>query len=1220
MLVKLTACSETSAPPDRPRQSQEVVHYARNMISRIRITLPPASWTWWYLLLVTFTSLFTVHSSAQAPVPGIVINEIHYDPDPNTEFVSFIELFNSSTGAINISGWKILNGVDVSFPSNTSLAPSRYLLLAENPAALRAAYPSIPASTAIIQFVGSLKNDGETLSLISSTGLLKDTVDYRAEFPWPVSANGEGASIQLINANLDNDLGGSWRGAEPTPGFLNAVFASKAAPQIRQVAHTPPVPLPATATVITAKISDPDGVASAQLLYQSVAPGSFLPAFLPLPHSILTSAPLTPPTANPDFEDPGNWTALPMSDDGSGGDLLAADGIFTATVPPQANRTLVRYRLVAKDSGNTSIRVPYADDPSLNFAYFVYAGVPDYIAAAKSVHPEGAGHVYPAALLTSLPVYHMVTRDADRERAYAYASLGNGSFQLSKGSTAREIYNWECALVHDGIVYDHVAWRLRQNNDRYAGDGKRSMRFRMNRGHYFQARDEYGKKLPNKWRRLNTSKMSRFGGSSSYGVQEYINARLWRMVGVECPRFSPAHFRMVDSAEEAPDQYNGDFFGLAAIIQDIDGQLLDEVDSPSGNIYKLKDGESDPFDLERNQGRSAVTDASDFSNIKSGLNASQTESWLREHVDWDQWYRYHTVLEAVRHWDLGTTAQHLKNQAWYFLPSASSPLGLLRMIPHDHDASWSKGYHDELNLTSAGVGIGTDFPWAAIFGGIARPHSSAGEKSAFTVEYRNFMRSFRDILWNPETVETMINEHIARLQPFTLADRDRWTGGPTSAGVESMNPVDVISTRMKNFAFSSETMLRASITGGRAVVLDQLSADAAIPETPAITYSGAAGFPVGSLAFTTSSFADPQGASTFGKIEWRIAEIAEPATLSSRKYEWSEPWVSGEFTSFQSRITPPAFSTKAGLIYRARVRHADTTGRWSHWSEPLQFTASAPDLALFTSSLVISEVMYRPAEPSQVELDRGFLTNDLFEYVELRNVGTQTIDLSNIRFTKGVDFNFAGSNITSLAPGGYALVVNDLAAFTQRYGAGKPIAGQVISGKLNNIGEQIKLSFGAGETIRDFTYSHASPWPVSAGSGGISLVLVDPFALPSHSDGMNWRASTAAQGTPGATDGTVFAGGTAASFLIYATGNQQPRAARMPNGTITYRLPSKHDAEDLIREVQLSTDLQSWIPADAQLIRIGREPVTVTHSLEIYTATIPAGRQKCFLRMAYRKR
>ena len=78
-------------------------------------------------------------------------------------------------------------------------------------------------------------------------------------------------------------------------------------------------------------------------------------------------------------EQRANWTALAMNDAGINGDETAGDGVYSVTVPPQANRTLVRYRITCTDSLGAARRAPFEDDPSLNFAWFVYNGVPDYL-------------------------------------------------------------------------------------------------------------------------------------------------------------------------------------------------------------------------------------------------------------------------------------------------------------------------------------------------------------------------------------------------------------------------------------------------------------------------------------------------------------------------------------------------------------------------------------------------------------------------------------------------------------------------------------------------------------------------------------------------------------------------------------------------------------------------------------------------------------------------
>ena len=325
--------------------------------------------------------------------------------------------------------------------------------------------------------------------------------------------------MSLINPSLDNDLGGSWRAANPTPGATNTVYSALAPPAIRQVNHTPKQPRSNEPIVITAKVTDPEGVLSVKVLYQTVRPGDFIPAEFPLTHTQLLATPSLARTPNPAFENAANWTEVPMVDDASGADEVSGDAIFTGTIPGQTNRTLVRYRIVAEDANtpSSSVRVPYADDPSLNFACFVYDGVPPYVPTDRTVRPEGLGYVYSATVMTSLPVYMVITRAADMTECIAY----NSSLQIPKENTgARDCFNWEGAFVCDGVVYDHIHYRLRGYNQRYQLQNKRNMRFRFNEGRYFEARDQNGRKYPTEWRTLNTGKMFGPRDTGNYGLVE----------------------------------------------------------------------------------------------------------------------------------------------------------------------------------------------------------------------------------------------------------------------------------------------------------------------------------------------------------------------------------------------------------------------------------------------------------------------------------------------------------------------------------------------------------------------------------------------------------------------------------------------------------------------------------------------------------------------------
>src|ERR1043166_6801887 len=149
--------------------------------------------------------LACILSVAQA---NIVINEIHYNPDVKTEHVEFVELYNTGPGSVDLSGWQFADAIEYRFPSGTIIASNGYVVVAQNPAAITAKYGY---GGAFGPYTNSLSAYGEKISLRDAAGSLRDEVNYSVGFPWPTVGDAPGYSIELINPNLDNDLGGSWR-------------------------------------------------------------------------------------------------------------------------------------------------------------------------------------------------------------------------------------------------------------------------------------------------------------------------------------------------------------------------------------------------------------------------------------------------------------------------------------------------------------------------------------------------------------------------------------------------------------------------------------------------------------------------------------------------------------------------------------------------------------------------------------------------------------------------------------------------------------------------------------------------------------------------------------------------------------------------------------------------------------------------------------------------
>lgn len=204
----------------------------------------------------------------------------------------------------------------------------------------------------------------------------------------------------------------------------------------------------------------------------------------------------------------------------------------------------------------------------------------------------------------------------------------------------------------------------------------------------------------------------------------------------------------------------------------------------------------------------------------------------------------------------------------------------------------------------------------------------------------------------------------------------------------------------------------------------------------------------------------------------------------------------------------PAATAYSGLrqlgestVVKARVRSG---GAWSALNEA-QFTV----IQTFTN-LLVTELNYHP-------VDSPDLDGNQFEFVELKNVGGQELDLSGVSLTNGVTFNFPLG--TRLGPGRFAVLVKNPQAFASRH-PGVAVAG-TYSGSLANSGERVSLAHAVGTPIFSVAYGTEPPWPQAADGGGFSLVPVNPNANPAPDIAGAWRASSAPGGSPGADDPAV---------------------------------------------------------------------------------------------------
>ena len=156
-------------------------------------------------------------------------------------------------------------------------------------------------------------------------------------------------------------------------------------------------------------------------------------------------------------------------------------------------------------------------------------------------------------------------------------------------------------------------------------------------------------------------------------------------------------------------------------------------------------------------------------------------------------------------------------------------------------------------------------------------------------------------------------------------------------------------------------------------------------------------------------------------------------------------------------------------------------------------------------NLKITEINYHPLDNDTAENNEGE-----YEFIELKNVGDETLDLSGMYFSRGITYTFP--NDAKIGSGGFMVLASNKNAFFTRYGFQ---AYDEYEGQLDNSGETIALNTAAGDTLIKIHYNDKYPWPNSADGDGYSLVPREQNPYKDQNDGTNWMASREINGNPG---------------------------------------------------------------------------------------------------------
>ena len=252
-----------------------------------------------------------------------------------------------------------------------------------------------------------------------------------------------------------------------------------------------------------------------------------------------------------------------------------------------------------------------------------------------------------------------------------------------------------------------------------------------------------------------------------------------------------------------------------------------------------------------------------------------------------------------------------------------------------------------------------------------------------------------------------------------------------------------------------------------------------------------------------------------------------------------------------------AYDGSIGLEGGVEVRARTFDG--ADWSPATRALFKVNTLTASNNNIVVSELNYRPASATDEEKEAGHESRGDFEFIELMNTSNQIIELTGVKFTEGIRYEFNHSE--SLKPEERIVIT------PENY-----------EGQLDNGGERITLIDAQGEIIESFKYDDKEPWYESSDGDGPSLVRIDPKSIFDPNLNTSWRSSANDGGNPGTFDNTQFEGD---ELIKYAFNDFATQQIEIQNGYIIFNYQKNLLADDIAVIPQKSNDLQNWYNVEA---------------------------------------
>ncbi len=1154
---------------------------------------------------------------------GIVINEIMYHRRPQFQPFAdndeeWIELYNKSDVAVDLSQWSLDEAVSWRAPAGTVLAPGAYLCLSNQAVAFALAHPGVPV---LGDFSGSLSNRGERIVLRDALGNAVDEVFYRDKEPWPLFTDGLGSSLELKHPEADNASPESWAASDETArsAWQNYTFTA--------AAKTP---------IYSPTITTTGTTAFQELRMGLLEEGEVLVDDISVRE--ITTAPAVELMQNGSFTTgtTAKWRLLGNHDlsgvvDHAGNPVLqlrASGPLFylhnllettlksgTAIVPVVNNRqytislrakwlrgcpwlhTEFYYNKVAKtflldlpaESGTPGMQnSTYQATLGPTFSQTRHAPAVPAVGQAVTVStlasdPQGMGAVALKYSVNGTAAFTSVPMALGTDGFYTGTIPG----QVANAVTQFYVEGSDAAAVPSTAQWPPggpASRALIKVNEGAAAGNKQNLRVitttadanalasslnimsNRRRGCTIVHNEKeifYNSKIRLRGSMYSRGNLGTSGESLTFpadhlfrGTQRTVSARIG---GIEEIVVKHA----INAAGGLPDNYN-DIIQLISFRSDIRGPARLEMERFSNSWL-------DEFYPEGSEGTQFKMEGIRFPTLtvaNGTIPAGNAEGFKDFTTNGMSWVGNLDIA------DLGADPEQYRHSfRWLNNFSRNDNARFVQMcramsLPTS-TALQAAAFESAIEPLMDVNEWMRCFAMMSLFGindaytqgnphniNFYMPPTADGKISAIPWDW-NFVFSLATNA--PLSGDSNLQKVISRprFKRLFLGHLKHIIDTTFNSGY--MTPWLANYGSLAGVSYSAYT---SNINSRRTYVLSQINS-----QVPPVAFS-----------ISTNAGADFAADGSQVVLEGKgwvdVAEIRLGQSPESLPVEWlnQNSW----------RIKVPLSGGSNALAFTAYDRRGVAVG-----SDSIGITNTSTTVQASAANTVISEIHYHPAAGGS-------------EFLEIMNISAvNRIDLTGCGFSVGLDYAFAAGTVVE--PGARLVIA---------------AAGFLSGTALSNGGDRVRLEGPGGVVIRDFVYGDKAPWPTAPDGEGPSLVLIAPLTNPDHGQPQNWRASTASGGNPGGSDHVPFTGDAAgdadgdgwSNLLEYALG-PNPVAAASESGFTVPRIANADDAEIL---GEVSPDLGSWSPA----VFLGSSATSLTFGVPEELA----GRPQVFFRAKVRLR